>query len=1094
MKKIIMILALVMMGVTLAKGQKAYALWCAGNGTLYFAYTSTNIVTGGKYSFTGNTAVTKFWSDREVLLNGNTSWLTTVRINLKKVVFDKSFKDVKPSNTYKWFEDCNKLSSIEGMPNLDTGKVTDMGYMFNNCKNLKSLDVSNFNTEKVTDMRYMFNGCSGLTSLDVSNFNTEEVKSMSMMFGGCSGLTSLDVSKFYTEKLNNANGMFEGCSGLTSLDLSFFKTTNLQGVGRMFYGCSSLTTIYCDDTWDVSESQSMFEGCTSLVGGCGKTYRESDTDGKFANPGENGYFTEVPKTAYALWCESNSTLYFVYTPEEVKTDASYSFTEDNAVSALWSGTDVTDAGEPYPQWLATVAVDLKRAVFDESVKKMKPEKTKAWFYNCKNLTSIDGLHNLDTSEVTNMNGMFYNCSGLTSLNTGNFSTEKVEDMSGLFYGCSGLTSLYLSKFNTENVKDMSGMFGGCSGLTSLNVSNFNTENVNDMSGMFEGCSGLTTLDVSNFKTSNLQKADKMFMGCTNLTTIYCDDTWDVSESQSMFEGCTSLVGGCGKTYSESDTDGKFANPGENGYFTEVPKTAHVIWCESNSTLYFVYTAKEVTAGNKYDFTEDNEVTALWSGADVTDASYGFRKWTSTVDDYVKRVVFDESFKGVQPTSTEWWFKHCTELTSIEGLQYLDTSEVTNMEAMFDNCKNLSSLDLSHFNTSKVENMSSLFYGCYSLKELDLSTFNTEKVEYMDAMFASCKALEELDVSKFNTGQVILMVAMFTSCNSLKELDLSTFNTENVEDMEWMFSHCYNLTSLDVSNFNTEKVKNMELMFDYCEALTSLDLSSFNMKNVENTYEMFYNCSGLKTIYCNDTWEVGKSQKMFVGCTSLVGEYGKTYSESDIDGMFANPGENGYFTLTRETLQGFEYGGAYWTTYYNSLSARVADENTTVYVLRLSADNSELQPTEVPDKIINAGEAVILKSTAAEITLTRTSEEGTYDFSGNSLQGMDRTTAVPTDQGTIYTLSVEDDGLAFVKFTGEELQARRAYMGINDASGAPIPVSIEEVTGIENVEFIIDNSQFIIDGGWFTLDGRKIEGRPTMPGVYINNGRKVIIKN
>ena len=169
---------------------------------------------------------------------------------------------------------------------------------------------------------------------------------------------------------------------------------------------------------------------------------------------------------------------------------------------------------------------------------------------------------------------------------------------------------------------------------------------------------------------------------------------------------------------------------------------------------------------------------------------------------------------------------------------------------------------------------------------------------------------------------------------------------------------------------------------------------------------------------------------------------------------------------------------------------MADENTTVYVLRLSADNSELQPTEVPDKTINPGEAVILKSTAAEITLTRTSEEGTYDFSGNSLQGMDRATAVPTDQGTIYTLSVEDDVLAFVKFTGEELQARRAYMGINDASGAPIPVSIEDATGVEEVEKSVVGFE---NDGWFTLDGRKIEGRPTVPGVYINNGRKVLVK-
>ena len=105
--------------------------------------------------------------------------------NIKKVVFDTSFANARPTNCYAWFYMCRDLTIIEGL--------------------------EYFNTEKVTDMTGMFDGCSSLTSLDVSNFKTQNVTSMWAMFHTCSSLTSIDVSKFNTEKVTNMRGMFSCC-------------------------------------------------------------------------------------------------------------------------------------------------------------------------------------------------------------------------------------------------------------------------------------------------------------------------------------------------------------------------------------------------------------------------------------------------------------------------------------------------------------------------------------------------------------------------------------------------------------------------------------------------------------------------------------------------------------------------------------------------------------------------------------------------------------------------------------------------------------------------------------------------------------------
>ena len=120
-----------------------------------------------------------------------------------------------------------------------------------------------------------------------------------------------------------------------------------------------------------------------------------------------------------------------------------------------------------------------------------------YFDGFNKMTSID-LSSLDTSQVTNMNGMFSRCMSLTSLDISNFDTSQVTNMSSMFIFCYGLTSLDVSNLDTSKVTDMSGMFFGCSSLISLDVSNSDTSNVTDMSGMFCDCPAWNTVDQTKF--------------------------------------------------------------------------------------------------------------------------------------------------------------------------------------------------------------------------------------------------------------------------------------------------------------------------------------------------------------------------------------------------------------------------------------------------------------------------------------------------------------------------------------------------------------------------------------------------------------------
>ncbi|MBO4590804.1 MAG: BspA family leucine-rich repeat surface protein [Bacteroidaceae bacterium] len=514
--------------------------------------------------------------------------------------------------------------------------------------------------------------------------------------------------------------------------------------------------------------------------------------------------------AYAVYTSANTTLTFYY-------DSNRSTHESNQNEAVYD----LNTGNDKPAWYTDgTYANVSNVNFPGSFASARPTTTSYWFYHMSNLTSVSNLHNLNTSSVTSMNQMFAYCSGLTNLDLSNFDTGKVTTMQSMFWDCTGLTS--------------------------INMCYFNTEKVTTMYGMFRGCSALTTLDIRSFKTPALAEIQEMFYGCSNLTTVYAGAGWAYGGTDNqVFNGSTKLVGGEGTTYNSNHLDASYArvdggtsNP---GYFTRVP---YAVWDSTAKSLTF------------YDDGLASQKTGVIYNLNIPGKLPEWRWTTSGGYTSMKSVVFDPSFASARPTSTNAWFSQMTALTSIQGIEYLNTSEVTNMSGMFHGVGQITSIDLSHFNTDKVTSMAQ--------------------------MFQECTELTEIDLSKFNTANVTAMNQMFDGCTGLTELDLSKFNTAKVTSMGYMFRNCTGLTGLDLSTFNTAKVTSMYSMFNGCSNLDHIIVKSSNWKTTGVT--------------------AANSVDMFTGCTNLVGGAGTTYDASHVDKTYARI-DNGPSSTTPGYLTG-----------------------------------------------------------------------------------------------------------------------------------------------------------------------------------------------
>ena len=730
------------------------------------------------------------------------------------------------------------------------------------------------------------------------------------------------------------------------------------------------------------------------------------------------------------------------------------------------------------------------------------------FSGCTNLTSLDGTK-FNTANVSDMSDMFSGCLKLTSLDVSKFNTVNVLNMSRMFSNCDALTSLDLTNFNTEKVTYMSSMFSDCDALTSLDVTNFNTANVTDMSSMFCRCVALTSLYLTNFNTEKVTNMKNMFWGCQALTTIYASSkfvTTQVTNSSYMFYNCEKLKG---EEVWKNDkaTDKTYAKI-EGGYFSGgIPRVKY-----ADGTLTFFLASKETLGENEYGI-YDGWATPdwVWQNPNVTN---------------VTKVVFDPAFANARPTKCNEWFQNYVNLTSIEGIEYLNTSQVTDMHNMFYNCYHLQTTDFSGFDTRKVTNMSNMFYNCGSLKSLDISNFNTSEVTNMRNMFYHCIGLTSLDLSHLNTSKVSIMISMFQLCSNLLSVNLSGWDTRNVGSMDHMFEGCKSLKTLDLSGFDTrEKTCAMDDMFNTCNELTTIFVSDKFAVGTRGTGDgtMFQGCNKLKGANALDknnpqtgidnanyktgyfTKLVGKNGDEKIGATGETLATDNLALDDDKDFVAYEP-----FAAKAASYNRTMKEGTTWATLCLPFEVSLENQNFRAFKLLSADDVTETVELEEIEGSIAAGTPVIIKMKdgATKLNFTEANKEIAKDVqtaetaNGNyQLQGLytQKEFSKDTDNNCyiVKGSKLMNPAKLLDKTTTESVGSKpfRAYMVGNSsapAAGARMfSISVGgSTTAIEQLESTADSK-----AEYYDLQGRRLQDLQKGINIVKRGGKtmKVIIK-
>ena len=304
------------------------------------------------------------------------------------------------------FRNCVNLTTCD-LTKFDTGNATSMYGMFENCTSLVSVNISKFSTTNVATFARMFAGSTKLETLNIANFAGPRLESMESMFEGCTKLSTIKFpTAFNTSSTKNMKTVFKNCTSLMSLDLSGFKTEGATHMNGMFENCTALTSVDLRsfDVASALEFSNMFKGCSKLVSANLSTFSATSlqkTDGMFQD------------------CRSLTTVHM---------PADKAFNGPTLVNIRYM------------------------------------------FKNCTSLASID-LNAMDVAGVTGGNGTYYmsevfdGCTDITSIDISswNLAASQVQTYR-MFYNCRNLVSVYVGsgwKKGSLNGTYSGEMFTGC---------------------------------------------------------------------------------------------------------------------------------------------------------------------------------------------------------------------------------------------------------------------------------------------------------------------------------------------------------------------------------------------------------------------------------------------------------------------------------------------------------------------------------------------------------------------------------------------------------------------------------------------------------
>ena len=526
-----------------------------------------------------------------------------------------------------------------------------------------------------------------------------------------------------------------------------------------------------------------------------------------------------------------------------------------------------------------------------------------------------------------------------------------------------------------------------------------------------------------------------------------------------------------------------------------PAEPYAVLSTDKKTLTFYYDdQKSSRSGTKY---------ALNTGTN----NPGWLGTPSTMEntDKITKVVFNSSFANARPTSCYHWFFSMSNLATITGLNYLNTSEVTNMSGMFANCFKLKSIDVSNFDTSKVTDMQYMFSQCVGLTSLNLSNFNTSNVTNMSYMIHNCANLTDLNVRSFDIRKVTNMENMFSYCGKLSRVDLSTLDFRSGINTSSMLSYCNELNEIDINvtakywnnNACYRVPEGCYLVYPIGLSESELGITPYNDYYLKFKGGVFLDLLDALPWAVTDFIDLGLPSKTMwnlYNVGSMHPEYhGKYYAWSEIDSKSDYTWAN--YSQDVSNLQNYNFG--YWNGNQNFGYGVNVHNN-------LSYDNS----------LYNAG--VPTKADFTELinncTMTETTVSGVKGVLFTSKKN-GKTIFLPY-AGSCYDGKTPADGTASYYWTSTSSDSQKAY-SVSVKSGKATSTTCQKRTGLpyrsvahyvrELDPYEYSNSgNFYIDGisntkvqapadnAIYTLQGVKVEGTPQR-GIYVKNGRKIVVK-
>ncbi len=505
---------------------------------------------------------------------------------------------------------------------------------------------------------------------------------------------------------------------------------------------------------------------------------------------------------------------------------------------------------------------------------------------------------------------------------------------------------------------------------------------------------------------------------------------------------------------------------------------YVIYDSGSTTLYFLCnTGDPLAVEGTVTVGENTTITiadgCLWSGEAVTNKNdFSAPGWNSKSSETTK-VVFESSFENAEVKSCYWWFWNFSALKTVTGLEYLKTSNVTNMSEMFATCESLTSLDLSSFETSSVTDMSYMFSNCFKLVSLDLSSFNTSCVTDMSYMFSNCSALKTLDLSSFNITQKgsCDMGNMFFYCSSLTSLVFGQLNTSNVMNMDGMFNGCDDLRLVDLSKVTKDKIPDM---------IGTLPNNASPLIFVSSGTTL----EGRKNVINGDGGTCDNLEIDADNLPSLSFPYSFTANKITVSRKFeADKPHTLYLPFAMDATK---YGTFYTLKEYDKENQKVVFGKITVDMTTANTPYLFVpnEATANAKKIVIDGGNIDVEATKKEVEVTEQTEGlvGVYK----------KHTFDDTNKANCY-------GWADDKFmragSGASVGACRAYLKLAAESvigNAPARLSIsldgDGTTGITAAKGGTDGDS---DAPMYNLQGQRVD--KSYRGVVIKNGKKMIIK-